>query len=380
MRVIYLVTTLRHGIGGHIYSLQTTAGSLMEQIDVEIVNIGIKPSPVLDNSKINYQFIFCNGFNFLSVIKKLNVIIKNNEPDILHAFDDKAFLFARIVSYKNKIPIILTKCGGENQKKYPYNKDLVLFSQENIDFYKSYNKFKSARFHFIPNRVAQFSDNNLLIDEIKRKIGNRISILRITRISTYYEDSILQSIRLIDHLVAEGYKNVILVIIGVVESKDVLRKISSPNILLFTDEKYTKNAKKLINAFDFVIGTGRGLMEAASKGKILLSPSKYYKFPILVDRFVFKNLLSTNFSERNNPNIKEEDNFNKILRCIDSVDEQQKITAFSNEIFDKYFNIKSVTNQYLELYQNSEPAVLTGNIFYHFLFVIKEFLFFYIKS
>lgn len=380
MRVIYFVTTLRHGIGGHIYSLQTTADSLKDKIDVKIVNIGTKPSPVFNNSKINYQFIFCNGLNFLSVIKKLNDIIKNDEPDILHAFDDKAFLFARIVSYKNKTPILLTKCGGENQKRYPYNKDLVLFSQENIDFYKSNKKFKSARFHFIPNRVTQFPDNNLLIEEIKHQINGRVSFLRISRISTYYENSILQSIRLIDQLVADGYKNVILVIVGVVESKDVLKKISSPNVLLFTDKIHTNNAKELINAFDFVIGTGRGLMEAASKGKILLSPSKYYKFPILVDRFVFENLLSTNFSERNNPDIKEEDNFNKIIRCIDSIDERKKISAFSNEIFDKYFNIKSVTNRYLKLYQNSKPAVLKGDILYHFLFVIKEFIYFFIKS
>ncbi len=380
MKVIYLVTTLRHGIGGHIYSLHTTADSLKDEIDIKIINIGIKPSPIFNDSTDDYQFIFCNGFNFLSVIKKLNAIIKNEDPSCLHAFDDKAFLFAKIVSYKNNIPVLLTKCGGENHKRYPYNRDIVLYSQENIDFYRSIKKFKSTRFHFIPNRVTQFSDNDMLIKGIKTEISDKISFLRISRISTYYENSILQSIRLIEQLVADGYKSVVLVIVGVVESPEVLRKISSPNVLLLTGNEYTKNAKELINAFDFVIGTGRGLMEAASKGKLLLSPSKYYKFPIFVDRFVFGSLLSTNFSERNNPDIKEEENYNKIVRCIDSVHERIDNSAYSIKMFDKHFNIKSVTDQYLKLYDNSEPAVLKGDTFYHFLFVIKEFLYFYIKS
>jgi len=383
MKGIYIISTLGHGSGGHFHSLNAIADAINDKIEIKIINIGLIPSPVLKESRVKFEFIYCNGFNIFTALKRLKKLIKIFNPDFLHSFDDKAYLFSRIIFLDNKTNQILTKCGGPNEKHYPYCNNLILFSKENFNYYKKHLKFINSDLHYLPNRLSEFADNYNLIAEIKKITENNISFLRISRITEYYEKGLVQSIKLIDKLSLFGFK-VVLVIIGVVESKFVLQKLKSynSNVIIITDKKYTQNAKSVINGFDFVIGTGRGLMEATSKGKLLLSPSDSMEYPILVDDETFNSLFNVNFSPRNIVDISDEENLNKIIKSIRNKDYADNIKKYIKQIYQQNFEVGSVINTYIELYKNagSKRSFYKIDLIPHFAYVIKEFIAYYLKN
>ena len=74
MTIVYLITTVGHGKGGHFHSLNTIANAIGSSDDVYVINIGFKPSDVFDKTNYKYAFISFNGYNFMSTyleIKKL---------------------------------------------------------------------------------------------------------------------------------------------------------------------------------------------------------------------------------------------------------------------------------------------------------------------
>src|SRR5690606_27072648 len=109
-------------------------------------------------------------------------------------------------------------------------------------------------------------------------------ILRICRISRMYQRSLFQSINLFDFIQTQD-NNTVLIILGNIQDQQVYNQLvesKRKNIFIVTDEKYTSNAKEMIDIADWVVGTGRGFMEASSKGKILFTVSNYSDLPTLI--------------------------------------------------------------------------------------------------
>src|SRR5690625_10197 len=276
-RIIYLIYASRQGMGGHYRSCLETAKKCSISYEITIVSIGKNPSPFLLQSDMPYMHIQYESF--IRSLRILNKIINDLQPEIIHSFDISSFLFGRMFS-KREIRYVHTKCGGPIAKQYfPLMNSLAVYTSEDYKYFKEHRKFKNTEIYFLPNRVNEDdvipSKENVEI--IKNDMSKKdIIFMRIARIGGAYKKSIQQSIRLVTKLNEMGI-NAGLAVIGSVEDQDTyleLKSLDKKNVFFYTDKKFTIDGAKNIGAADFIIGTGRGFMEGALAGKVMLAPTK----------------------------------------------------------------------------------------------------------
>lgn len=356
MKVIYFITASEFGRGGHYYSLLKTANEIGEHEEVTIISIGIKRSPVLEQSRVKYIHI-----DYTSIFKTLvNVlrVIENENANILHAFDSQAFFYANCASIFNKIPLVLTRCGGENPKYYPYNKELIVYTIENHDFFRKNIRFKNTNLSLIANRVEREVQDYKKINKIKKYLKPSVpTVLRIARISNAYKKSILQSIYLIKIL---NERNIAaqLVIVGYIQDQQVFNELvkhASDKVYFFTETEFTINASSLIDVADFVVGTGRGFMEAALLGKIMLVPTANTNIPILVRQDKVLEIFRVNFSPRYQEIRSEDVIIAEVIDAFDLIDAEEK----SGNLIDfakENFSIDGIYRKHLPIYKRAKPA------------------------
>jgi hypothetical protein len=356
VKVIYTIFTTSHGNGGHFYSLVTTAKALSAKFEVIIVNFGFNKSPVIENAELKHYNILMNNSNIFDSYATFRKIVKRENPSVLHSFCTLSYTFVRIYALLHPIKTILTKCGGPNPKGYfPFTRELILYSQENYDYFLRKRKFRSANLYLIPNRVLEPKTDLNRIDTLKRLLkisDNHKVFLRIGRISMHYKTSIFQSIELINDINNKGY-HAILLLIGSVQDKEVadeIEKASNNYVFLINDSRFTGNASEIIDIADFVIGTGRSLMEAASKSKILLTPNNKSSYPVLVTEHNFGDLIKTNFSPRNSIPQNDQDTLNTIINLFTDSDESNNLEKNSLTYFKEEFDVSAKTDKYNELY------------------------------
>lgn len=372
MKILYIIYASRDGRGGHYHSLYETAKSVSKYENIKVLSIGINPSPVLDKLGENYLHLQVNSL-FLG-IKDLLGIVKKEKPDVIHTFDNPSFFFGRIASLLTKTPILHTKCGGGNPGKYfPYCKDIVLYSFENMKYFKENKKFKQSNLHMIPNRVnINKSDQDLIrISKIKKFLSkDDVSILRISRISSVYEKSIKQAINLTLKLVEDGHK-IKLFIIGVVQQEDIyneLLKYQSDNIIFLVENEYTVKASALIDFADIVLGTGRSFMEAALLGKTMLVPCSNLDFPILVTSENINSFFSMNFSPRIFSDMTNEESYNEIENVVFNNNfKGNDLLGFSKDNFSSDL----IYEKHLMVYRKSAPEKLRFIDFLLHLYAIR---------
>lgn len=317
-KILYLITATETSMGGHYYSLLETAIRVREHLAVTVVSIGLKKSPVLELLETDYIHVPYTGVCPTAIA--LHKLLKCEMPDVLHAFDSNSFFFGRIVSVINRLPIVLTRCGGPNPKRFPYNDEIVLFSLENYEYLTGKIKFKHANISFIPNRVREKRQDEKRIKTLKHLYGgSHPVILRISRISSHHEKSIIQAINLTKLLNRDGIKAK-LIVLGFVEDNDVFNKLltyQAEDVFFETRNEFTVNASTLIGVADYVVGTGRGFMEAALMGKIMLAPTSNTQIPVLVDLQNVNKIFKENFSSRYYECSNEDIMFKKIQNTFD---------------------------------------------------------------
>jgi len=355
MKIMYVITVMGNGIGGHFYSLKSTVEAVKESAQCIVVNIGKAKSPVINSIDSKIYNIVYSHYHPIATILELIRIVKSEQPDIVHAFDSNALFYTKIVSHYCKKPYIATLCGGPNPNFFPKVKNLVLFSYENKKYFEKNPKYYDTNIFLIPNRIRRPLQDYDAISEIRRKLDPKAHIFsRIARISPFHKDSILQSIALIDALNRENIRSQ-LVIVGGVQDYDTygeIAKKTGENIILVTDERYTINASKIIDVSDYVIGTGRGFMEGASMKKILFCPSTHSKYPILATKDNLFNLFDNNFSVRSFDNANaNSDNFNMIMQVLQNNKLRSDLKNYMQQISHDYFEIEPVLGKYLRIYQ-----------------------------
>lgn len=187
--------------------------------------------------------------------------------------------------------------------------------------------------------------------------------MRICRIGLAYKKSIKDAINLISLLLKSNIPNVKLYIIGVVENNEVYEElknntlVNSGHIVFLTEEEYTHEASKMLYLADVVIGTGRGLMEAASLGKPLLAIDKNGKIPVLLNDLNFNDAFKTNFSERNIfYKFNNEDNIKSILQLINDKDCYKANSSFVLHSFKEYFSLEKAKEAYSAAYNESKTS------------------------
>jgi len=355
MKVLFIISTQKHISGGHYYSLKTIADALVEKIDVAICVIGLNESLILKNLKYKTVFFPFYGLNYLNVYKNLIYLCKEFRPEIIHTFDNNCLSFARLASIKFSVPLLYTKCGGPNPKRFfSFVEYLILFHKENEAFFRNSSIFNKLKIFCIPNRVNPIVSDKKRITKLKKAFNGKFTFIRISRIGNHHEESLIQSINLVKSLCAEKIL-VSLLIIGYVEDINILQKLQDlakgHHVVFVTDEYYTINACDLIDMADFMIGSGRGLMEAASLGKILLAPLNKSSFPVLVQPCNFHELFYYNFSNRSIlENYSAAENLALIKELLINKEKRDEFEKNSKTYFNDYFNVRSAIVNYIKIY------------------------------
>jgi hypothetical protein len=350
MKVLYLIySKTKYSGGGHFYSLVTLVDSLKSEFSCRILNLGNSNAEILNNRKDSF-YIPLNPLNFFFKIFHLINNVKYDIPDVIHTFDWRAHYLGRVISFLFNIPLVYTKCGGSNIHYFiPNSTSYILFSNENYTHYKK--NINNNLIHLIPNRVKKVSSNLIDINKIKNdnNLFNKKIILKISRFNEYYDLTFIQSINLLNKL-NQYSSDYVLIFLGKIQSQEFYNKIKSNckflPVLFITDKYYTINSSRLIDCGDIIVGTGRGAMEACSLNKIVFCPVSNYHLPIYLNDKTVDDLLHFNFSERAfiNENLINTEN-NKVFD-----NNNYKFDSFS--LFQKYFSIDNVINQYFDIYKN----------------------------
>lgn len=372
MKILAVIGSKVHGRGGHLYSCAsiTTAYHLLNSKgdSIDVCNIAIKRSPIVESLSLNKYFIDVKEEGFLKSLKIFFQIVKKGNYDILHAYDDLSFAFVRIASlYFNK-KNILTKCGGPNHEHWPYSPNMILFHDENRDFYKVRKKHKNANMFVIPHRVVNDSQHKITVVLEREKLGLSQSqvILRIARINEgpHLLDAYLNILANFKKLHID-YPDIKLLIIGAIGSQKAY-SILSDNINLInnffkkdvvivkTTDEYTINASRYIELADFVIASGRGAMEAMAKAKPVFISLNNNKI-VLITKVTVPEISYYNYSgrisENSNPNFDKHSIENIIPILLKDNNYLNEIKQFSQNWYNENMNLNSAIELYEKVYQ-----------------------------
>ena len=222
MRIIFCITTLGHGKGGHFFSLRSIAEQLGKDHEVQIVNFGRSPSPVFVDTTLPYRFIPYHGWDWLSTAVRFRKLLQLEKPDVVHAFDVPAYGVARAAAPRSLV-LAMTQCGGPNPRRYyPKVDDLMVFSQENLDFFRGHRRWRHSHIEWIPNRVTAIMPDMARVAALRaaHRLNDEKILLRISRICRHYQSSFEQGIRLLKYLLDRG-EHVKLILLGVREDPAV---------------------------------------------------------------------------------------------------------------------------------------------------------------
>lgn len=354
MKVLFFISVMGHGRGGHFHSLNHIVEALSYHLDAQIVTVGKGKSHIIENNKSFLTHVNTDRFGFYGFRKRIMKIIFDFQPDILHCFDLNIYNLLKIGIYPMPVRIVVNKCGGPDPIDFPTVSHLVLFSEENKQWFEGKPKFKKTAIYLIPNRVNR---KELLVEGnggVKKNDEN-FTFVRICRIGKSYQKSLEDSIRLIQKLILVGRSHVCLYIIGSIEDVNVLQKLQEQShgfpIKFLSDDIYTKKGSDMLYLADAVIATGRGIMEATALGKPVLTPAVNADIPILVAESNFSDFFTTNFSQRNVALAENLDsNFEDILSVIDNKEIYLKLANCSENIFLEHFDVNNGVAKYLKVY------------------------------
>lgn len=384
MKVLFFISVMGHGRGGHFHSLNHISNTLSENMDVNIYTIGPGKSSVLENNSSFKKHIPFNGINILQLRSFFNAIKRKNDFDVIHCFDSNSYNIVRLFLSTQKYFIFLNKCGGPNPIIYPHIPNLIVFSKENLEWFKERRDISKINLKLIPNRVKKIKFDKS-IDQLIKKNEEHFTFVRICRIGKTYLKSIEDSIELISKLHKENLDQVRLIIIGTIEDVNIFEKLKNipavkNNLVRFlTNGVFTKEASKMLYLADAVIGTGRGLMEAASLSIPILAINKTGNIPVLLNEKTFEYGFRTNFSERNDfPENTISDNFSNIINLVKDKAEFIHYSSFAKNKFQEHFDIQAVNLKY----HNSYKDALYGSRFLmkDFIIILRSLRSFYSNS
>lgn len=380
IRVVFIVSVPQHGLGGHYHSLAAIAGTLIDRqaVDASVISVGRRRAAAVDALEadgVKVTHIHYSGANTIAVARAVLRECRSFAPDVLHAFDEHAFLFARFAAWKIGAGTVLTKCGGPPPAGFfPQATALTVFSKQDEEWFIGRS---CPRVFLLPNRVRSVPQDQQLIAELARMSPARTRILRVSRIATHYEKTMTDSIRLISRLRASGF-DARLMIVGRVYDVAVyrrLKELGQDNVVWVTDDRFTRDTKRIIDVADIVVGTGRSLMEAVARGRTVLCPAAGLSIPCLVTPVNVEELAKYNFSERGRLETNDDEQFEALCERLRSGQTQDE-AQFLKDLSARFCAIDSAIAKYQELYalQADQPEALSIDAFIHALKVQFVFL------
>lgn len=379
----FIIGTFGHGRGGHFWDLKTISEKLNSKREVIVFNIGVGPSPVLDQANVKVVNLPLNAF---IAFKKISEEIKRYNVYAIYSIDNRVDFISSIVCKSFKIPLIMIKPGGPNPRGfYPVMENLIVYSSENYKYFIENAEHSGKNVFFLPNRSSIVNINDKLVCKIKNLLPlDSFKFVQVIRITKDYYNNILQSIKLVKKLNLIQDVNVSLIVIGVVQDENIMslleKKSQGLPIYFFSNNEYTKSASELLSVGDAVIANGRSVMEASSLGLPILVSAKNTNIPVLLNNKIFDSAFSVNFSPRFElplEALSERDNFDSIIQIVRDKEQLEHIKDFSKTCFNYNFNIDKVISDYVSIADNSKYKKMSYRSTF---FMLKKYISSFVKT
>lgn len=363
-RVLFVITSRGKGTGGHHFSLRDLTARLRAHADVHIATVAIRFPPSLADVP-DVTFIPWSPYRLPGVLADLLALVRRFRPTHLHSYDPSALHLTRVLSLWTRLPLIHTQCGGPTPRRnVPRAPDVVLFSEENRSGLAAHPRMADCRLHLIASRVNPVALDPARALALRRHIGwqpgDRV-VLRINRLVHEYRPAMDQALAL-GALWRDTGARVHVVLLGSVGDEDLVRELESlagrtPDVHVVTAPEFTTQAAALLGAADAVVGTGRGLMEAAFAGRVVFAPVAGHALPALLAPDTVDALAHANFSPRARLGDAFPDEVLARRACEALATESSRAAsgAYARALYDERFDASVAARKHLAIYAEARP-------------------------
>jgi len=362
-RVTFVITSRAQGTGGHMHSLRDITDALATHVDARIVCVCVTPPRALQGARVPVELVEYRPEATPRVVADLYNALRRHRAEWLHAFDPLALKLALPAADLLSLRAVLTLCGGPTPRRdLPAVQDIIVFSQENLRGLRGNPGMRGARLRFVPNRVRAVEVNGQAAlargEALRAHLGlapETLLLLRINRMSGVYAPVMHQTLALARALRARGLP-VRAALVGSPNDPRVVEEVTQragSDDAVVTAPEFTHRAAELTPAADAVVGTGRGLMEAASAGRPLFTPVAGHALPALLDAHNFEALHDTNFSPRNRLETSDAALLQAADAALRTASARATAGAFSRHLFETHFDVRAAIEPYLEVYASA---------------------------
>jgi len=280
------------GAGGHYQSLRAIAGQIGQPFGITV--LGDKAPLALQDMP---------GLRQLALPRwrlPFGARPGGALPDVLHAFDAPAALYAAGLSLRHGMPMICTKPGGpaDRSRRRLWQNNIVFHQDDLSDFQTRAQRGQQV--WMIPQRVTPPPNPSPRPDPFQGLPADHLRILCISRLAAEYRPKLMQAIALRRAITQSGRKAT-LAVIGAPQDKILtrdLRDLSADGLILLTDENSCTRSAEYLAHCDIALGAGRSLMEALSLGKYCFFPAPGKELPCFLTPKTYQAAKDSNFSGR----------------------------------------------------------------------------------
>lgn len=361
-RVLYVITSRGKGTGGHHFSLRDLTARMRAHADVHIAVVADRFPPSLEGVP-DTTWLPWGALRGTATLGGLLGLVRRFRPTHLHSYDPLALQLTRLVSLWTRLPLVHTTCGGPTPRRnVPRNRDVILFSEENRSALAANPRMAGCRLHLIASRVNPVQVDPARVEALRAHLALRPDeqvVLRINRFVHNYLPAMEQALAL-GRLMREGGQPTRVVLLGSIGDADVasaLAERAEAGVSLVHDATFTHNAAALLPIADVVLGTGRGLMEAACLGRVVFAPVADRQMPALLAADTVDALAHANFSPRARlPDALDDAALRERARAVlTNPDARRAAGAAARYLYETRFDAGVAAARHLEIYAQAEP-------------------------
>lgn len=298
------------GVAGHHYSMRDLARAFVAQswqVDVMLFSARNEAtSSVL--GEFAPQFVQ-TGATYGRSIKTLRRWTRSQGVDMVLAFDELSNRIATCAQFGQLQRLLPIKPGWVSSSNWSAaSAEFVVFSAEDLIFYRTHPKFARVHTNLITARVGLPAVDQTAVDELRYRYlslhdAARLALcpVRIERGKAFFIDAVLHAF---EAERASSDAALALLIIGADQDRAYCReltdRVADLPVSICTEPRLTKAVSAVLPAGDIVYAMGRTAMETLLMGKRAFCPSGRADAPIWeITPETFFAALSGNFTGRN---------------------------------------------------------------------------------
>ncbi|MDB4254667.1 hypothetical protein N9876_00805 [bacterium] len=282
-RVLFVAMAAPGGIAGHHYSMRDLARAFTRHGWSAQVLLFSRMSDGISPPLAEFGPVFVKtGCGFGAAIRAMRRHVSEYATDLVLTFDEASNRVA-ICGLLGRLEILLpVKPGWVNSSSWSAaSSEFVVFTAEDLLFYRSHPKFRKVHTNLISGRVEPpavdlNASRKLRAKVLSRHDAQRLAIcpVRIERGKSFFIDAVLSSFKL---LCQNGDQDVALLIIGAEQDPSFLKELeirtAKMPVSICTDPIYTDRLADVLSSGDVVYAIGRTTMEALLIGKKVFCPT-----------------------------------------------------------------------------------------------------------